>query len=169
MRKKLTTKTHTRDVIEFETEIYDEKDIGCFVVVKKINKTSKPFITSKGELLVDDGYMLIEITPKNSNYNVRVFYDAERNILQRYIDICKSTGFDNEANAPYYDDLFLDIIIGRTGDVRVLDEDELEEALLGGVITKDEYDFAVNLKDELLIQISKKSNKFIELNTEKYL
>ena len=169
MRKKLTTKTHTRDVIEFETKMYDEKDIGCFVVVKKINKTSKPFITKKGELLVDDGYMLIEITPKNSNYNVRVFYDAERNILQRYIDICKSTGFDTEANAPYYDDLFLDIIIGRTGDVRVLDEDELEEALSSGVITKDEYDFAVNLKDELLTEIEQKSNKFIELNTEKYL
>ncbi len=169
MRKKLTTKTHTRDVIEFETQMFDEKDIGCFVVVKKINKTSKPFITSKGERLVDDGYMLIEITPKNSNYNVRVFFDRERNILQRYIDICKITGFDSEANAPYYDDLFLDIIIGRTGDVRVLDEDELEEALSSGVITKDEFDFAVSLKDKLLEEIAKKSNKFIELNTEKYM
>lgn len=169
MRKKLTTKTHTRDVIEFDTQMFDEKDIGCFVVVKKIKKTSKPFITSKGERLVDDGYMLIEITPKNSNYNVRVFFDEERNILQRYIDICKSTGFDTEANAPYYDDLFLDIIIGRTGDVRVLDEDELEEALSSGVITKDEFDFAVGLKDKLLEEIAKKSNRFIELNTEKYM
>ena len=113
--------------------------------------------------------MLIEITPKNSNYNVRVFFDEERNILQRYIDICKSTGFDTEANAPYYDDLFLDIIIGRTGDVRVLDEDELEEALSSGVITKDEFDFAVGLKDKILEEIAKKSNRFIELNTEKYM
>lgn len=169
MRKKLTTKTHTRDVIEFDCQMFDEADIGCFVVVKKINKTSKPFVTSKGEKLVDDGYMLIEITPKNSNYNVRVFFDKERNILQRYIDICKSTGFDAEANAPYYDDLFLDIIIGRTGDIRVLDEDELEEALASGVITKDEFDFAVKLKDELLAEIANKSNKFIELDIGKYM
>ena len=169
MRKKLTTKTHTRDLIEFDVTMFDENDIDCFVVVKKIKKTSKPFRISDGEILVDDGYMLIEITPKNSTFNVRVFFDKERNILQRYIDICKSTGFDSAENAPYYDDLFLDIIIGKTGDVRVLDEDELEEALACGVITKDEFDFAVNLKDELLDEISKKSNKYIELNTEKYM
>ena len=169
MRKKLTTKTHTRDVIEFETKMFDEKDIGCFVVVKKINKTSKPFRISNGEILVDDGYMLIEITPKNSNYNVRVFFDRERNILQRYIDICKSTGFDENENAPYYDDLFLDIIIGKTGEVRVLDEDELEDARAGGIITQDEFDFAVELKDKLLEEIENKSNKYIELNTEKYM
>ena len=138
-------------------------------MVKKINKTSKPFITSKGERLVDDGYMLIEITPKNSNYNVRVFFDRERNILQRYIDICKGTGFDDAENSPYYDDLFLDIIIGRTGEVRVLDEDELEEALASGAITKDEFDFAVKLKDKLLKEIEEKSNQFIEMNTQKYM
>ena len=122
-----------------------------------------------GETLVDDGYMLIEITPKNSNYNIRVFFDEERNILQRYIDISKSTGFDSEANAPYYDDLFLDIIIGKTGDIRVLDEDELEEALSLGIITKDEFDFAVQIKDDLLKQIQEKSNKFIELDIQKYM
>ena len=168
MRKKWTTKTHTKNLIEFETKMFDEADIDCFVVVKKITKAEKPFAVG-GEVLVDDGYMLIEITPKNSNYNVRVFFDEERNILQRYIDISKSTGFDSEANAPFYDDLFLDIIIGRTGDIRVLDEDELEEALKTGVITQDEFNFAVSVKDELLKQIAEKSNKHIELNIEKYM
>ena len=168
MRKKWTTKTHTKNLIEFESQMFDEKDIGCFVVVKKIKKAEKPFCVN-GETLVDDGYMLIEITPKDSNFNIRVFFDEERNILQRYIDISKSTGFDSEMGAPYYDDLFLDIIIGKTGDIRVLDEDELEEALTLGVISKDEFDFAVQIKDELLKQIQEKSNKFIELNIEKYM
>ena len=135
------------------------------IVLLLLKKSKKQAIHFKIDLSV----LLIEITPKNSTFNVRVFFDKERNILQRYIDICKSTGFDSVENAPYYDDLFLDIIIGKTGDVRVLDEDELEEALDGGVITKDEFDFAVNLKDELLEEIAKKSNKYIELNTEKYM
>lgn len=169
MRKKLTTKTHTKNAIEFETVMFDEKDIGCFVVVKKINKMSKPFSANGNDVLVDDGYMLIEITPKDSVFNVRVFFDEERNILQRYIDISKSTGFDSEANAPYYDDLFLDIVIGKTGDVRVLDEDELEDALKLGVISKDEFDFANQVKDRLLQEIENKSNKFIELDVEKYM
>ena len=169
MRKKLTTKTHTKNAIEFETVMFDEKDIGCFVVVKKISKMTKPFSANGSDVLVDDGYMLIEITPKDSVFNVRVFFDEERNILQRYIDISKSTGFDSEANAPYYDDLFLDIVIGKTGDVRVLDEDELEEALKLGVISKDEFDFANQVKERLLQEIENKSNKFIELDVEKYM
>lgn len=169
MRKKLTTKTHTKNAIEFKTVMFDEKDIGCFVVVKKISKMTKPFSANGNDVLVDDGYMLIEITPKDSVFNVRVFFDEERNILQRYIDISKSTGFDSEANAPYYDDLFLDIVIGKTGDVRVLDEDELEDALKLGVISKDEFDFANQVKDRLLKEIENKSNKFIELDVEKYM
>ena len=78
----------------------------------------------------------------------------------------------NEENfkpAPFDDDLFLDIIIGKTGDIRVLDEDELEEALSLGIITKDEFDFAVQIKDDLLKQIQEKSNKFIELDIQKYM
>ena len=168
MRKKLTIKTHTKNLAEFEVSLFDEKDIDCFVVVKKIKKANYPFKVSN-ETLVDDGYMLIEITPKNSNFNVRVFFDEERNILQRYIDISKSTGFDSNENSPFYDDLFLDIIIGKTGETRVLDEDELEEALADGFITKDEFDFAVSLKDKLLEEITNKSNQYIELDTEKYL
>ena len=169
MRKKLTTKTHTKNAIEFETVMFDEKDIGCFVVVKKISKMTKPFSANGNDVLVDDGYMLIEITPKDSVFNVRVFFDEERNILQRYIDFSNSSGFDSEANAPYYDDLFLDIVIGKTGDVRVLDEDELEDALKLGVISKDEFDFANQVKDRLLQEIENKSNKFIELDVEKYM
>lgn len=168
MRKKWTTKTHTKNLIEFESQMFDEKDIGCFVVVKKIKKAEKPFCVN-GETLVDDGYMLIEITPKNSNFNVRVFFDEERNILQHYIDISKSTGFDSEMGAPYYDDLFLDIIIGKTGDIRVLDEDELEDALKLGIITQNEFDFAVQIKDELLKQIQEKTNVFIEMDIHKYM
>lgn len=168
MRKKLTTKTHTKNLAEFEVQMFDEKDIDCFVVVKKIKKANSPFKIAN-ETLVDDGFMLVEITPKNSNFNIRVFYDEERNILQRYIDISKSTGFDTSENAPFYDDLFLDIVIGKTGDVRVLDEAELEEALACGFITKDEFDFAISLKDRLLEEITNKSNKYIELDTEKYL
>ena len=71
--------------------------------------------------------------------------------------------------APYYDDLFLDIIIGKTGDIRVLDEDELEDALKLGIITQNEFDFAVQIKDELLKQIQEKTNAFIEMDIHKYM
>lgn len=168
MRKKLTTKTHTRDVIQFETKMFDEDKLNCFVVVKKIDKTSKPFRISTEEILVDDGYLLIEITPKNESYNIRVFLDKERNILQHYIDICKITGFDEEENSPFYDDLFLDIVISKNGEIRVLDEDELSEALECGTITKEDFDFAIKIKDKILREIQEKTNDYLNLNIERY-
>jgi len=85
-----------------------------------------------------------------------------------YIDICKGNK-TNGKGIPYYDDLYLDVVVLPSSVVVLLDEDELKDALKTKEITKEEYDLAYfeakklmgdieNDKNELL----KKSNFYLE-------
>ena len=51
---------------------------------------------------------------------------------------------------PYYDDLFLDVVIFRDGAMTLVDEDELLEALNNKEITKEEYNFAYEEGEKIL-------------------
>jgi predicted RNA-binding protein associated with RNAse of E/G family len=55
---------------------------------------------------------------------------------------CRGHGFDAETGFPWYDDLYLDVVVLADGSFHLLDEDELDEALQEGKITQDEYDIA---------------------------
>lgn len=82
-------------------------------------------------------------------------FNTKGEIVQWYIDICHRTGIDN--NVPWIDDLFLDIVILPNGDIILLDEDELDEALSTGTFTEDLYNLAWEETNKLveLIQIRK--------------
>ncbi len=65
-------------------------------------------------------------------------FDGE--IVQWYIDICYRNGIEN--GVPWMDDLYLDIIVLPTGEVFLIDIDELEDALNTGVIDRNLYNLA---------------------------
>ena len=70
---------------------------------------------------------------------------------------------------PYIDDLYLDLVIRANGNQRVLDEDELLEALNRKEISEDEYNLANKTKESLLESIINKNNKYMDLDLEEYL
>lgn len=106
--------------------------------------------------LVDDGYMWLQQFPFGKNHMVTTTFDQNGNIVQWYIDICQAYGTDN--GIPTIDDLFLDIVALPTGEVYLLDEDELEEALTTDVIDQKIYDLAWTEAKRLLKEI--KEGKF---------
>ena len=61
--------------------------------------------------------------------------------MQYYIDVAKEYEID-ERGLPYFDDLYLDVVLLPNGEIYVLDEDELEDAYKIGDITKEEYELA---------------------------
>ena len=77
----------------------------------------------------------MEIVPLHENYCIRIFVDNKRNIILYYFDITFQNGFDNLKNSIYYDDLYLDVI-KQEKNIKVLDENELIEALENGKINK---------------------------------
>ena len=144
----------------------EEKDY--YVVVKKVIKTKVPFVISSGITVIDDGYYIVEITPKNEHYNVRVYLDDKKNIVEHYIDISLGNGLDADAKMPYYDDLFTDITI-TNGEVEVLDLDELQAALQEERISVADFEIAETTKAKLLIEIANGTNKYVNLDLSEYL
>ena len=61
--------------------------------------------------------------------------------MQYYIDVAKEYEID-DCGLPYFDDLYLDVVLLPNGKMYVLDEDELEDAYKSGDVTKEEYELA---------------------------
>ena len=66
-------------------------------------------------------------------------------------------------------DLYLDITVLYTGEINVIDEDELECALKTKDITKEDYELVNNIKDMLLKELYSKTNKYYNLDINKYI
>ena len=166
MRKKLLSKTYLRDVEEYILTLdFTNKDY--YLAKKKIIKTT-PFTLSNGPKIIDNGYYILEILPKNENYAIRVYFDNNKNVIEYYIDITNGGGIDDESKVPYYYDLYLDITI-TNGNIEVLDKDELENAFSNKLIDINTYNKAIITKDELLKEINKHSNKYLSMDMKKLL
>lgn len=115
---------------------------GHITLLHTLSVTS-PLCVSYGRkklCIVDDGYMWLQQFPLRKNHTVTTMFDSKGNIIQWYIDICLHYGIDN--TIPWIDDLFLDIVILPTGELYVLDDDELEDALKNNIINQSLYDLA---------------------------
>lgn len=168
MNRKLISKTYLKDINKYELNFHFDKE-DCYLAVKKFIEVEKPFILQSGLCLIDNGYYMAEVIPKNENYTMRVYFNEKKERVEYYFDITLKNGLDEESNIPYYDDLYLDITIDKEGRINVLDEDELLDALNKKEISKEEFDLANRTKDLLLDSIKKKNNEYMKLNLEKYL
>lgn len=167
MKRKIITQTYLRDVSKYQIKLYMDED-DCYISVKKLVKVEEKFIIKDCLCVMDDGYYVVEVVPKNENYAMRLFLDNNKKPLEYYFDICKNNGLDSSSLVPFYDDLYLDITV-LNGVVNILDEDELEEALVSNDITDDDYQLVMMMKDKLLMEIANKSNKFMNRDYSKYL
>lgn len=167
MREKLISKTYLRDVNRYKLEIYYDKE-DYYLSIKKILNIEKPFILENGLCLIDNNYYIVEVLPKNENYAMRVYFNEKKERLEYYFDISLENGLDEETRIPYYDDLYTDITVVQKN-IEVLDEEELEEALNMGKISKAEYNIANETRDKLIQSIKNKNNKYMNLNLERYL
>src|SRR5690606_35911417 len=79
--------------------------------------------------------------PELAGYILTSVYDSQDQIVQWYIDICKTHGI-TAAGVPWYDDLYLDIVMLPSGQLYLLDQEELEEALEQGMVSQEDYDLA---------------------------
>jgi len=68
-----------------------------------------------------------------------------------------------ENNIPWLDDLFLDIVVSPNGDLKLLDVDELKNALRNAEISRVEYDLAFCESNKLMEQIVKKKFSLFDL------
>lgn len=99
--------------------------------------------------LCDDGYKGVMFLPDGETWCVTAVYNTENEIVEWYFDMTKANGVTEEG-VPYFDDLYLDIAVAPDFSVRILDEDELQEALDEQVITQEDYELAYRTCDSVL-------------------
>lgn len=167
MKKKYTDETYLKGVSKYNVIIKELKEQNAYVVVKKILAIDEPFIINV--TLIDDGYYIIEYTPVDKFYNARAFIDRKLNTISYYFDISLGNGVDN--GRPYYDDLYLDIVCGEETNhkPKVLDEDELRDALENGKITNEQFDLANTVCSKLMEEIQNNENIFINMNKKEII
>lgn len=167
MKQKFIKDTYLKHVTDYEIKFVENND-DFFATVKEIKKVEKKFYASPELCLIDDGYYILELIPKNEHYCIRAYFDKNKNLLEYYIDIIKSSGLEEESNLPYYMDLYTDIVV-TDEDIQIWDEDELVEALKDGKITEEDFALAQDTTKKLVYEIQHKKNKYLNMELNKML
>lgn len=176
MKRKKLNDVYMKEVKEkkiFKT--YDEK-LESYITIKyvsKMNDECTTFINGRKVTILDKNYAILEYTPVNLNYNVRVFINDKGKILEYYFDVIdKINIIDDDI---YYDDLYLDVIYhtknanGCCGYISLSDEKELINAYKNKDINKKQFDMAYNVALNLMDELRNRSNKFVKRGNKDYL
>lgn len=167
-RRKYIKTTYLRGIQKYEYRFFEVKENKCYISIKKILKMDKPFYTEKGLCLIDQNYYIVEIVPLCEKYCLRIFVNNKKEIILYYFDMTLQNGFDSQKNSLYYDDLYLDVV--KQGDnIYVLDEDELTEALESKKINQNEYELAIETKNNLIDSLKDDNNEYVKIDFFSYL
>ena len=141
------------EVIERDDELV--ADLGKILIAKtEIRGMGKPLILD-GEKLIDNGYYMLYFAFMNEKYDILKIYDPQLKFKGIYVDVLKYTNrWDNVIEML---DLFLDILIFPDGRYRLLDKEEIEEALKSGYIEKKVYEEAYATARNIIKRIEKGS------------
>lgn len=90
----------------------------------------------------DTGYRWLQLAPRNANWWLTVIVDDGDRLFESYFDITRGNDFTDPLSPTFYD-MKLDVTIAPGGTPRVLDEEELQEALEAGCISPEEYQLAL--------------------------
>ncbi|BCN30923.1 DUF402 domain-containing protein [Anaeromicropila herbilytica] len=103
------------------------------------------------------GYKWISILPSDEYYCITAMMNEENKILLWYIDMIAGQGIDKDS-IPYFNDLYLDLVVYPDGNIVEDDRDELEEAFKLGDITLEQFklanDTCMKLRKGLLSDIN---------------
>jgi predicted RNA-binding protein associated with RNAse of E/G family len=153
MKKKYIDGSNWNWVDKYTSMVTHIDDVFCgFISFVKIHKVHEKLFVDYGNAeicLFDDGYKCLIFLPDNQNWCVSAVYDDLGKIVEWYFDITKENSIDEQGN-PFFMDLYLDIAVSANNKIRILDEDELNEALSSGDITKIDFDMAYMTCYELI-------------------
>lgn len=117
-----------------------------------IGSVTKPLAvpSPKGPLTIaDGGYRWLQLAPKGEHWWLTVLVDDEDKLLESYFDITRGNDFTDPL-APFFGDMKLDVTAAPWGQPRILDREELEEALEAGIISREEYLLALETAQRIV-------------------
>lgn len=123
-------------------------------------------IIPNGKCIIDNEYKWVEFYNYESKVKLTAIYNENNEIVEWYFDIARKIGKENDV--PYEDDLYLDVVVTPTGEVILLDEEELKAAFDRFEVNKEDYNMANNEARKLIKKLENNKDK-LEQFTNKYL
>lgn len=93
-------------------------------------------LVKNGITIVAQGMTWLQIALRDTRYWLTAMFDEDNRLVQIYFDIAVAVHFDDPA-VPTFEDMYLDLLLYPDGHHKVLDEDELDQALKAGEITEE--------------------------------
>jgi len=151
----------------------DHENFSGYISKIDILNVSEPQIwkfNGKDMIVCQNGYKWISILPKEDYYCITAMLNEENHILLWYIDMIANQGVDADS-VPYFDDLYLDLVVYPNGNIIEDDRDELEQALSLGDITLQQFELANMISEKLKNSLLKDINvlKKFTVDCEKWL
>lgn len=170
LKKRFVTNPNNMEIVKegnFKIKSFDNADFVGDVALIKFNKMNKPYMIENIKLcMANDNYKWLEFYDYNKKYRLTAMYNENNEIIEWYFDIARKIGKEN--GMPYEDDLYLDVVVTPTGDITLLDEDELKEALDRFEVNESDYDMAYN-EAKKLIELLEDNKDKLKVFTDKYL
>lgn len=170
MKRTFADRSDWRRILEkrfYLTQI-DQQGLKGNLSIIHMDKVKEPLIievAGKDLDLADNGVIWMQYFPQDGFYAVTSMFNEKHELLQMYFDICLGNKVD-AAGMPYYDDLYLDIVLVPSGEVLLLDEDELEDALKQGEITKEQFNLAYDEVEKLTKYINNNKQEVLKNGRE---
>ena len=139
-RRKYADRTRWVRVLEraFKVRRLEDKRFSGYVTCLDIVKVREPlFVTSVGQRLcvADAGYTWLQHFPDSTRYCVTTVLNPGGEVVQHYLDVADKLGVSGEG-IPWWDDLYLDVLVVPGVGSEIVDEDDLEQGLIEGVVTE---------------------------------
>ena len=147
---------------KFETD-----DFKGDIALIKFNKMNKPYVVENINLcMANDNYKWLEFYDYSKKYRLTAMYNDKNEIVEWYFDIARKIGKEN--GVPYEDDLYLDIVVTSSGEIILLDEDELKSAYDRLEVNQNDYDIAYKEAYGLMKKLEGNKDRLKQF-TDKYL
>jgi uncharacterized protein len=146
MKRKYADRSDWKRILEKEYQLvrFDLEHFQGWVTEFKMIRVREPFYVSSWDTTIcvaDAGFVWLHYLRDKANHVITAMYDSRGAIVQWYIDIVLEHGL-SELGVPYFDDLYLDVVVSLDGRFEIKDADELEEALKVGTVSQAQFDLA---------------------------
>ena len=116
------------------------------VSLLRIHEVTEPQVWHwQGQSLTvcDRGMSWLSMMPERGCLCITAQLNADGSVVLWYIDMIDAQGVD-QRGLPWFDDLYLDLIVHPNGSMAVDDRDELDAALSAGIITAQQHQAALD-------------------------
>jgi predicted RNA-binding protein associated with RNAse of E/G family len=137
------------------------------VHISRIDKPWQCSWSSHRYCIADVGHYWLTHFPDGAPYVMHSVFDGDERLIHWYVDICGRRGVSEEG-IPWFEDLFLDIVVLPSGEHAVLDAEELDRAHRGGIVSSAQREKAQKAAREVTRKIEEGSFDLFALSRKHF-